>query len=91
MADDWQAGDLALCVAPEMDAKSGGVYTVADVFFDPGGWDTEPGVGLEFREIGAPGFDGYDAWRFRKIKPLTNEERDEFTADLRPPVREPVA
>lgn len=79
---DWAPGDLALCVHPEMLAKAGGLYTVADVFFDPGGIDSERGIGLEFSDLPAVGFDGYDAWRFRRIPPHTPDAEDLETIEL---------
>jgi hypothetical protein len=92
MADDWQAGDLALCVALDAAPTAltvGRIYTVADLNLD---WLDSEGLGLFLVEVSAgDGWDGFKADRFRKIRPLTDEERDEFTTDLRTPVREPVA
>lgn len=88
MADDWKPGDLALCVRPELLASAGGVYTVAEVFWDCGSTDTTAGWGLIFSDLPATGnFDGYDAERFRKINPLTDEEREEALRDLKLPER----
>lgn len=100
MADDWQPGDLALCVkrgkwwfsgtgainnATAM--RAGQIHRVRRVGMSPNGWLT-----LWFD--GFPGekfMDGFGACRFRKIKPLTNKEREEALRDLKAPVREPAA
>lgn len=88
MADDWQVGDLALCVASHgwvhVDDQGhdkgfrpvgGGIYRVCTVH--------EAGrLYLMFDE--AP-LCGFNAICFRKIKPLTDEERVAFEADLRAP------
>lgn len=93
MSSDWQPGDLALCArAAGTPLKRGRLYTVAEVWI--GGtvshgfshnWE---GVGLRF------GFErssvNWCASRFRKINPLTDEEREQFTADLNEPVKERV-
>lgn len=96
MADDWQPGDLALCVSllgsdcPELTV--GGVYTVAEVM---SGWNCHglERVGLSFGEIVPSEFGAiaFDAIAFRKIKPLTDAEREEALRDLKAPVREPAA
>lgn len=86
--DDWAPGDLALCVNGEQNwicehpVRTGCVYTVATAFM------TMCGVGLTLEEVEHPMAKGYRASRFRKINPLTDEERDEFLADLNVPVRE---
>jgi hypothetical protein len=87
MADDWQAGDLALCVknGGTGGVRKGGVYTVTAVLMAPTGH-----LALALAECRSACWQGtYAAFGFRKIKPLTGVERDEFTADLR--IREPVA
>jgi hypothetical protein len=93
MADDWKPGDLALCVNPEMQAVKGGLYVVFDFVPDCEG---NPEVGstdgdaLEFVDlVGDPCFCShcnggdmllYDAWRFRKINPLSEDEEFEELA-----------
>lgn len=90
--DDWQKGDLALCVKQDSTGPRlltvGAVYTVAGLNED---WvsDPDPQLGLFLAEVVSrgPSWDGFDSRRFRKINPLTDEERDEFLADLNVPVR----
>lgn len=104
--DDWQAGDLALCVkggvlTPEYhhpgDAypEAGRVYQVNDVDFDP---DTDV---LWLEVLGAPdnvenGINFGPLWsaeRFIKVTPPEADEFDRETIDLMngTPVGEPVA
>jgi hypothetical protein len=91
MADDWQAGDLALCLrnpGPKIDPWEpvvGGVYSVIQVGSTRSG---EPWLNLA-EDPTAETDSGWDMFWFAKIRPLTNEERDKFIADLRTPVREP--
>jgi hypothetical protein len=101
MSDNWQPGDLALCVkrgawqfarsgrVVEGDpVRSGGVYCVRRVGFSRG----DDLLTLWFEGIGGDLLrDSYAACRFRKIKPLTDEECEQFTAELNAPVREPVS
>lgn len=85
--DDWQAGDLALCVRqPRAHAglvRSGGVYTVAAVapFVD-----FEGEGGLAFEGITPPPASGYyQYWamsRFRKIRPHVPDAEDRETIAL---------
>lgn len=88
--DDWQVGDLALCVAltirnlaPSRILRIGRVYTVTGVR-----WSTrEQCVALSLAEAKSRGlFGDWHAAVFRKINPLTEEERRSFLADLRQPV-----
>jgi hypothetical protein len=85
MSDDWKPGDLALCVG-EQDGDGptfwepviGGTYHVAAVEI------AETGLFLELQED-PYAFDpswGWGAEIFRKINPLTDEERDEFIREL---------
>lgn len=86
MAENWQIGDLALCVDDTNLSigliRKGGVYRVNDL---------DHGVHVKFGPQIALFFDGINdimghaAIRFRKIRPLTDEERDAFEADLRVP------
>ncbi|WP_313437203.1 hypothetical protein [Novosphingobium sp.] len=83
MADDWQVGDLALCVSNGPDPKHwmskdggptiGSVHTVISI---------DQAVWLHFSEFPKSGF---FCLGFRKIRPLTDEEREAFEADLRVP------
>lgn len=94
MADDWQPGDLALCVADLLNsgrpleaskaemlsvpAKTG-VYTVIDVsVFNRSHWADKDPVFLKLS--------GYIAWYnaefFRKINPLTEDEEREARREI---------
>lgn len=97
MGDDWQAGDLALCVALAADAVFviegrqplapgpiiGLCYTVTAVSraHDCFG---RPGVALKFAEIAQrhPRAAGYNAICFRKIRPHTPDAEDAETIRL---------
>jgi len=92
MSEDWQAGDLALCVRddwqrddglPEVPGRvhprSGGIYTV-DVVHVP--CDDCGAVYL----VLAGFVPAYHADNFRRIAPLTNEEHRKALADLDLPV-----
>lgn len=91
MADDWQVGDLALCV------DDGPIHCG---FMNHDGSDAKRrgqiGLVASIRMIAACGCskslifdDGKTglAIRYRKIRPLSDEERDSFLADLDEPVR----
>jgi hypothetical protein len=93
MADDWKPGDLALCVrsgiirrhrlsrkvvSRGVGLKAGAIYSVESVVQR----DRDGDLVLFLHEI-----DHSDGWgrlasRFRKINPLTDEERDEFIREL---------
>lgn len=83
MADDWQVGDLALCVSngPDPDhwhrldggPKIGSIHAVVSLDRD------RRGFWLSFEEWDGPSFLERG---FRKIRPLTDEERDSFIVDL---------
>jgi hypothetical protein len=91
MADDWKAGDLALCVAvrhPRYRGASrilrkGRIYTVESVR-----WSNQDElvalflVGCRSRKSGA-----WPADIFRKIEPLTDAEREEALRELNTPER----
>lgn len=89
MADDWKPGDLALCVDAGWNAvlRKGAVYTVERIVIgnDPTCYDHgEVGLGLVGVVIhSASGC--ANTKRFRKIRPLKDEERDSFLADLKLP------
>ena len=88
MSDDWAAGDLALCIndaacpyyGSHPAKRRGRIYLVVEAL---------PRDGLRFDGIdsGSPS-GGFWAGDFRKIEPLTDEEREQFAADLN--VREPA-
>jgi hypothetical protein len=95
MSADWQPGDLALCVkvgAPKQRVgyvsghakiRPGGIYVVEHVV----SWFGVFGLVIQNHHSAHP----TRAWLsegFRKIPPLTDEEREQFAADLN--VREPA-
>jgi hypothetical protein len=93
--DDWAPGDLALCVRRDGGGKRalpftqvGATYTVTTVVISP----LWPAAGLGFESLPVKendeGVTAYDSRCFRKIHPLTDEERDEFLADLRTPAKQ---
>ena len=98
MSDDWQVGDLALCVRGGRDVnpageltRAGCVYTVANVFISP----FKGNLRLHFKEL--PAFIGNPIWasnadRFRKIRPHKADEQDRETIALLTgkPVGEPA-
>lgn len=96
MGDDWQVGDLALCVAKRTHGKStfapGGIYTVSGVV--AGRFKGKPEVGLKFDgdHVGADGKEWIRASRFRKIRPHTPDAEDVETIRLLngAPVLEPT-
>ena len=84
MAENWQKGDLALCVNdhPARDgtpcpAKRGCVYTVENVFVTRFG-----NTGLTFQDVSHLHTRGYHATRFRKITPPKPDEFDREIIDL---------
>lgn len=90
MSWDWKPGDLAMCVSirlahrplPSEILKVGRIYTVNDVRWS----DKEQCLALGLDEARSRGKDGmWHAILFRKIDPLTDEERDSFLADLKMP------
>jgi len=92
MADDWQPGDLALCVDDgprEFDdnpaIKRGCVYRVYQVGTDPFGL-----FGLCLDEVESNGYaGGYLADRFRKITPPEADEFDREVIKLMKPAKVP--
>jgi hypothetical protein len=97
--DDWKPGELALCVregviwcgpltahtgeyAPQKGYCGEVVSTAPSMMFDG-----EPCPSGCMDLVFADGRAGLSQ-RFRRIPPLTDEERDEFLADLNVPVRE---
>lgn len=96
MADDWAVGDLALCVAdrlplpkskPTRLLRVGAVYTVTSVRWSYG----EQCFALGLAEVKSRGpFGDWHEIVFRKIRPLSDEEHDSFTAELRKDHRTPV-
>ena len=95
---DWQPGDLALCVAHGPDAADwaegdggptlGSVHTVERAEWFAADYWNPAGVYLSFAEF--PDSD-FNALGFRKIKPLSDTEREEALRDLKAPVREVAA
>ena len=104
MGDDWQPGDLALCIklGPWRRMSSDG--TVAKGEGPPAGRVLEvrsvlPGaccsIALKFSDwpdANVRGWAGYDAKRFRKIRPHQPDEEDAETIRLLngAPVRQPA-
>lgn len=87
--DDWQVGDLALCVRrPERASnltRPGAIYTVAAV----GAYDRLPVLALSEVPNKGPDWCLHRACRFVRIPPLTGEERAEFLHELDEPEKQP--
>ena len=89
MSDDWQPGDLALCIKQGAWArignngpKAGVLYTVRKVDYGPI-YKASPTVRLYLE--GWPGDCGahsFAAYRFRKIRPHKADEEDRETIRL---------
>src|SRR5690348_1287385 len=95
MSDDWQVGDLAVCVeARKSPLNAGSIYTVSAVLFDPasnslGGFSnyTLQLVGITPSMRSAKGF---CETRFRKIRPDAHEgERQDWIDLLKVNTRKP--
>jgi len=98
MSDDWQPGDLALCVAQGPDPEHwsgkaggprlGGVYVVERVEIEPFGDYFPAGLYLAFADFP----DSFFHEGFRKIRPHAPDAEDAETIRLLngAPVREPV-
>lgn len=89
--DDWQVGDLALCVDDRewpgeifalWNVTVGGLYRVTNVDHSS---DEVPLLNLAEDPFACDDY-GWDCRRFRKITALTVEERDSFLADLDEPI-----
>lgn len=95
MADDWQPGDLALCLGhprPRDTVRAGAIYIVIEVF-DGTYENGEEGVALALAEVSTPfPYTGFNAAYFRKIKPHTPDAEDRETIRLLngAPVKETV-
>jgi len=99
MADNWQAGDLALCVRRDnrwpVQVQPGGVFTVECVWDDVPHTDTGIlGPCLDF--VGVERWGDENAFRtsaFRKIRPHTPDAEDAETIRLLTgaPAKEPAA
>jgi hypothetical protein len=83
--DDWQVGDLALCVTiefpgllPSRILKVGKVYAVTSVRWSHGSQCTAIGLA----EARSRNRGDWHSALFRKIRPLSDDERDSFLADL---------
>ena len=95
--DDWQVGDLALCVnvstfqiGTGRDLVRGRIYTVTEIGPTPAGVLGLRLDGIPVREYDlAHGFK--QAKRFRKIRPHQPDEEDCETITLLTGKREPVA
>jgi len=106
MADDWQVGDLALCVHGADWVPNGGAgripdeapFIVSALFPTVGSkWVVNCVQGVSGSRWADAGCDDdyviyiglcgqpdpylYDSRNFRKVRPLTDEERDEFLAE----------
>jgi hypothetical protein len=102
MADDWQVGDLALCVkggrfatslrSPEF-PKGGAVYRVAAVGLENFIQSKCFALWLEDGPINNNGERVWPAYRFRKIRPHTPDAEDAETIRLLTgvPAKEPAA
>ena len=93
MSDDWQAGDLALCVDTS-DRRFGSVIGVAGRFLEKGkvyrvdrfsdfSADGSYAVGGSIYSSDFVGHVSADAWRFRKIRPDTEPCEEEFVTLLK--------
>jgi hypothetical protein len=94
MSDDWQLGDLALCVESSDSSiiPVGSVNTVSGLVIGQRGV-TKGCLGLLFAERSLPPqWRGFDARRHRKIRPHTPDAEDAETIRLLTgaPVKEPV-
>lgn len=81
MGDDWQPGDLALCVKTTGHGtiKAGAVATVERAAF----CEDDGLFGLWFVGIVSSGYSGgFDARNFRKIRPHTPDAEDAETIAL---------
>ena len=94
MSNDWQVGDLALCV--RWKAKDlpqivvGGVYTVERLWTHYQNAKCK-GLSFDFVEVPRPACNSsFDARCFRKIRPLPDEERREAERELANDKREEV-
>lgn len=99
MADDWQAGDLALCVSGGEYVHTGHLYTVTGVIaalWVGGGDEVDTAIVLaeasnlenvSFRHPQGPFWHGW----FRKVTPPEADEFDREVIDLMRPVKEPAA
>jgi hypothetical protein len=92
---DWEPGDLALCVrdgsAPADVTKAGGVYTVERFWTHSNGEAVLDFVGIQNgAPVGAVGFWGHRASRFRKIRPHTPDAEDAETIRLLNETRVPA-
>lgn len=105
MADDWQVGDLALCVSRDEEGlfsaswapEIGGLYVVAQVISPYHMLNGEArGAGLNFEEDTnkwAWKFSAFYSRNYRKVTPPKADEFDRETIELMrgAPVGEPVA
>ena len=91
MADDWRPGDLALCVKPRHPLRGGACYTVEAIFIGRSGTPDAGQIGLVLSGIRLPcSTNSAYHWRFCKLRPLTDEEREQALRDLKLPAREPA-
>ncbi len=95
MSDDWQVGDLALCVRTDGGylrmprVNPGQKFIVERVESCTQALTGEPIWGLSFRELrGLPYF--YDAPCFRKIRPHVPDVEDAETIRLLNGIKEPA-
>lgn len=101
MADDWQPGDLALCVyrPPQTwfgakpgrpEPRKGGVYTVEALIVHP--FTGELGLVLEGHHSAHPSGPAWCSRSYRKIRPHTPDAEDRETIRLLngAPVKETV-
>jgi hypothetical protein len=96
--DDWQKGDLALCVNDAPNPFYGGRSTVARgrVYTVEAVSERRPhslfgmtrGLLLSGIRSKVSALGSFAEQRFRKIKPLTDEEREQFAAEMN--TREPA-
>lgn len=89
MRDDWQVGDLALCVRRHSkyppDVRPGAIFSVEAVWGGCKNAENRSHIDVALDLVGVPRMDGeiaYWAGSFRKIRPHTPDREDAETIRL---------
>jgi hypothetical protein len=85
VSDDWQPGDLALCLRRTRHGTilRGAILTVEALCFGRPGYADEGALGLFFVGVRSPAPSGaFNASRFRKIRPHAPDAEDAETIRL---------